>query len=65
MSKPRCEYGHTQKYDEDGQLYCPACDDEFYPPIGSTCEYCDKPATYYVQDNPVCEDHYEDAYPID
>lgn len=44
--------------------YCTYCD-EVTPPNGSECEFCDKPATTYVQDHPVCNDCYEDAYPID
>ncbi|MBL5882572.1 hypothetical protein [Lelliottia aquatilis] len=51
-----------EKYPSEG--YCTRCD-EFNPPVGTECEFCDKPATSYVQDHPVCDDHYEDAYPID
>ena len=44
--------------------YCTHCD-EVVPKDGLECEFCDKFATQYVQDNPVCDDHYEDAYPLD
>lgn len=47
---------------EDGS-YCTTCD-EFIPPEGTECEFCDNIATSYVQDHPVCEDCYEDSYPI-
>ncbi|EIX9652856.1 hypothetical protein RD871_002487 [Klebsiella pneumoniae] len=58
-----CEKCGTEYDEEDG--YCVACD-EFTPPEGEVCEFCgDKPATSYVQDHPVCDDCYDDAYPVD
>lgn len=43
---------------------CSYCN-EFIPPKGEECEYCEQPATDYVQSTPVCSDCYDDAYPID
>lgn len=42
-------------------------DDEFYdelapPPEDETCEYCDAPATTWVQDNPACDDCFTTVY---
>ncbi|EHR1203314.1 hypothetical protein AB4516_22775 [Vibrio sp. 10N.222.54.F12] len=57
-----CDDCGTEYPEEDG--YCVYCD-ETRPPKGAECEFCENPATSYVQDHPVCDDHYEDAYPID
>ncbi|WP_118806154.1 hypothetical protein [Haemophilus haemolyticus] len=42
-------------------------DDEFEdelapPPEDEICEYCDAPATTWVQDNPACDDCFTTAY---
>lgn len=50
------------EYPQDS--YCTYCD-ETIPPENTVCEFCDRPATSYVQSHPVCDDHYDDAYPID
>ncbi|EMG6081572.1 hypothetical protein [Proteus mirabilis] len=55
-----CEY----VYDDSEIDYCPRCD-ETTPPKGIQCEFCDNLATSYVQDHPVCDDCYDDAYPVD
>lgn len=41
--------------------YCVDCD-ESNPPSDEGCEYCDKPATRYVQCHSVCQDHFDQAY---
>ena len=51
--------GTEYSSEDDGCLRC----DESTPPKGTECEFCEKLATYYVQDHPACEEHYDDAYP--
>lgn len=53
--------GNEYSSEEDECLHCA----ESTVPSGTECEYCDNPAVAYVQDNPVCQDHFDDAYPID
>lgn len=57
-----CDECETEYSPEDDE--CPHCS-EWKIPEGTECEHCDNKATRYVQDNPVCDDHFEDAYPID
>lgn len=57
-----CEECGTEYSSEDDE--CPHCA-EWKVPEGTECEFCDSPATNYVQDHPVCDDHFDDAYPID
>lgn len=57
-----CEECRTEYSSEDDE--CPHCA-EWKVPEGTECEFCDRPATNYVQDHPVCDDHFDDAYPID
>ena len=57
-----CEECGTEYLLEEGE--CPYCA-EWEVPEGTECEFCDNPAVAYVQDHPVCQDHYDDAYPID
>lgn len=57
-----CNVCGNEYPEEDG--FCIYCD-ETRPPEGTACEFCDRIATSYVQDHPVCDEHYEDAYPID
>ncbi len=37
---------------------CPNCDENTVPK-GTECGFCEKPAVRYMQDNPVCEGHYQ------
>jgi len=62
MGTITCEECGAEYNEEDG--YCVACD-ESTPPPGEQCEFCDNPATSYVQDHPVCDDCFDDAYPVD
>ena len=48
-----CDYKFNYKLDS-----CPNCDENPVPK-GTECEFCEKPAVRYLQDNPVCEDHYQ------
>ena len=52
---------------EDEDEFEDESDDEFDdelapPPEDETCEYCDAPATTWVQDNPACDDCFTTAY---
>ena len=55
------ECGHEIFSEEEDCSYC----DEWVVPEGTECEFCEAIATRYVQDHPVCDEHYDDAYPID
>lgn len=62
MVKVKCD---VCGYEYDSDIgYCLRCD-ETVPPEGTICEWCENLATSYVQDHPVCDDHYESSYPID
>lgn len=54
-----CGNSYSSKEDE-----CPHCA-EWTVPEGAECEFCDNLAVAYVQDHPVCQDHFDDAYPMD
>jgi hypothetical protein len=50
------ECGAEYSPEEDDE--CPICE-EMKIPKGTKCEFCDELATHYIQDHPVCEEHYK------
>ncbi|GAA7511377.1 hypothetical protein [Haemophilus haemolyticus] len=67
MSKDNFSYEKEDLENEFEDEFEDESDDEFDdelapPPEDETCEYCDAPATTWVQDNPACDDCFTTAY---
>lgn len=60
MNKDYLEKESEDEFDDDLE---DESDDELTPPSeDETCEYCDAPATTWVQDHPACDDCFTTAY---